>query len=215
MTRGKLTRRERRECRAERKREAIYKHATVSVARESADSSMGAIPPGKPTVERRLDAGDHVILHHYNRTFVVDRATRVPLVVFRGRIVACVGLFLAMFGCLMWISGDLPLQIALVGAALTAAATVFEFRRRARLEANGRLLTGEVTNVEWGYVLTSIYPPPAAVWTYQLRISYRFLTPTGEERAGGVSFKDENYAVPSPGDQLAILYADGIKERVM
>lgn len=106
--------------------------------------------------------------------------------------------------------------IALGGAVFATAATVFELGRRARFEAHGRLLTAEVTKVEETYDWVV-----GAGQVYDLSIFYRFLTPTGEERAGEVMFTDDRYPftdrypVPSQGDQLATLYVDGIEERVM
>jgi len=197
------------------RREAIKKDATICVASESAESTMGAIPPGKPRVERRLKPGDHVLLHaDRNRALVVGSTTRLTPVIVRA---APCGLIVAMFGAfLIWMGADLlGLVIALAGAVFAAVAGAFEFRKKARFEVNGRLLTGEVTNVEEGYSRVPAYPPGVTVQSYQLRIFYRFLTPTGEERAGSAGFTTTGCPVPSPGDHLAILYADGMKERVM
>lgn len=213
---GKLTLRERRQRLAERKRQATYERAKVSVARESA-SVMGAIPPGEPRLERQLNAGDHVVLDLRNRSLVGGTTTRLN----PGRGLVNSGLGIAIYSAIViWFVGGLPgLLIALAGAVVAAAAAVFVFRKRARFEAHGRLLTGEVTSVDEGYGWVSVPYPGGMVRQYRLQISYRFLTPTGEERAGTWYSKPDTspmvVPVPAPGDQLAILYADGLKERVM
>lgn len=107
IARRRLTRRERRERRAgrkreaiERRREAIYKHATVFVTCERADSAVGTSSSGKPRVERRLNAGDHVVLHRRNRAFVVGWMIRAPLVLRA----ATWGLAVAVSGaCITWL----------------------------------------------------------------------------------------------------------------
>ncbi len=211
---GKLTLRERRQRRAERNRNAIYERAKVSVPREGTESIKGAIPPGRPGVERHVSAGDHVIFARRNRALVAGQTTRVGPAVGRPGWAFLAALF---GGAVIWIVGGLvSLLIALAGAFFAAAAAVFEFQRNALFDEHGLLLTGEVTRVEEssGWVFAG-YPPGAMAPIYRLGISYRFLTPSGEERSGDLVLGNAGHPVPSPGDHLAILYADGIRERVM
>jgi len=204
--------RERRQRRAERVREAIYEAAKVFVT-----DGSGPAPPTPPSrhagVKRRLEVGDHVVLHRRNQNLVVGRTTHVSAT---SKSVAC-GLVVVVFGAtIIWIAGGpTGLLILLTGFGMTAVALVFELRRAKRFEGQGCLLTGEVTTVEetrgWDFVPY----PGATVPSYLLRISYRFVTPTGEERRSEVRFTTEGYPVPSSGDRLAILYADRTKVRVM
>jgi len=214
---GRLTLRARLQRLVERKRQATYERAKVSVARESAEPIMGAMRSGQPGVERQLNAGDHVVLNLGNASLVAGTTTRLN----PGRGLVNSGLGIAIYSAIViWFVGGLPgLLIALAGAVVAAAAAVFVFRKRARFEAHGRLLTGEVTTVDEGYVWVHVPSPGVSTRQYRLQISYRFLTPTGEERAGTWYSKPDTspmvVPVPAPGDQLAILYADGIKEWVM
>ena len=193
-------------------------------------------------MERHLKAGDHVIVYGRNRALADGKTSRVSLG-------DCPLLAVSTAGCLcvvlvivaaVGLSGDLDLVGALLaglfallflGVALVLGrATVSCFRERARLQAHGGLVTGEVTRVEAGYTTSPSYPPGARAPTYQLNIFYRFFTATGEERTGeGSLFQTPERAhrkgqvwlggqlrpVPSPGDRLAILYADGTEEWVM
>ena len=187
---GRLTLRERRQCRAKRQRQAMYERAKVSVSGERAEPVTGDVRLGRRGVERRLSAGDHVVLHRNNRPLVAGRTTSlrpVEQLVWRG-------LAIAIFGAaaVLIVGGPAGLLIALVGAVLIAAVSVVEFRINACYEEHGRLLTGEVTKVDESYDWVSVgYPPGMGARAYRLKIFYRFLTPAGEERAGSVTFTDK------------------------
>ncbi len=204
--------RERRRHRAEQVRVAIYEAAKVFVTDES-----GPAPPTPPSrhagVERRLEVGDHVVLDRRNQNLVAGRTTHVSAM----RNSVAYGLVVVAFGAaVIWIAGGpTGLLILLTGFAMTAMALVFELRRAKRFEGQGCLLTGEVTTVEETRGWTFVPYPGATVPSYLLRISYRFVTPTGEERRSEVRFTTEGYPVPSSGNRLAILYADRTKQRVM
>lgn len=180
-------------------------------------------------MERYLNAGDHLVLYERNRALVDGRASRVPLDLGLC-LVLCVGavMLLAILalvasalvtdaGALAGSLSNLLLGLfVLGGAAFCAAGVMLQIRDRARLEACGRLLSGEVTKVEEGTATSPAWPPGVRVRVHQVKISYRFLTPTGEQLRGDVSFLEHPpHPLPSLRDQLVILYADGINERVM
>jgi len=164
-----------------------------------------------------LQEGDHIVFDHMNRGLVAGTTTRLSAI----QPSVAVGLVVVIFGAVLsWlVAGRAGPVIVLVGALFTAAATVVGLRKKARLEEHGWLLTAEVTKVDEQRGWTSMPYPGGMVRSYTLTVSYRLLTPTGEQRDGVVrrhtSESRPLYPVPSPGDKLAILYAEGITERVM
>jgi len=171
---------------------------------------------------RDFNPADHVILYRRNRALVDGRTSRVRLKPFQLLSRLCgsaVCLFLGQgllvtefpngffggmdkFGLGPRLVG---LFLLVVGVGL-AAATVYDFRKRAHLSRHGRLLTGVVTKV----AEDTIYFPYGGS-TPQVTILYRYLTPAGDEKAGRVQ-EARSHGQVLPGDQLAILYASGIAE---
>lgn len=137
-------------------------------------------------MERYLHAGDHVVLHRRNRALVDGRTSHLRTdpdewIWFVAFIV------LSLLAVVAWApSNPLAALLLMVVPVLLTAMTVQTFRERARFERDGRLLTGEVTAVDEcsvrvenpGYILVA----PTSWESHRLAISYRFLTPTGEER---------------------------------
>jgi len=180
-------------------------------------------------VERLSNTTDHVVLYERNRALVDGGTGRVRLAVGK-----CLGWLVAAGSFSFLVRSivvdpyptsftvELLLVVLMLGVDSSCALLLFlEIREWARLRASGQLLTGEVTGVDESFSRSPIYPPPASVSTYELKISYRFLTPSCEERTGDVTFKSRRRwpwlrlrPVPATGDQLAILYANGA-ERVM
>ena len=114
-----------------------------------------------------MKAGDHVILHDRHRSFAEGRTGRLPLhdctvLAFLSVGCLCFSLFFAALTASLGLSwsvldvGGLLLVLMFFGAtAFFARGTVSTFRDRARLQAHGRLLTGEVTQTaeerDWVY----------------------------------------------------------------
>jgi hypothetical protein len=157
-------------------------------------------------ITRLLSAGEHVVIHRYNRALVEGHSRHVRLSPFYW-----FGLPLGTVAALLYVYGSIVVQqslwLGLVGAVtvvLLVGATVYGFMERARLDRHGCLLTAEVTDVD------VVHPPPGVNGVTEYTITYSFLTPDGDACTRTTLMFVPGSPFPVEGAQLAVLYADGV-----
>ncbi len=183
-------------------------------------------------MERHLKPGEHLTLHRRNRALVRGRTSRLRADAGAwagcafGSLVAFALGSAFVYGFFGFPHGDQTLTatllllvglVLLVGSAGGVVQLVSLVRDRRRRGEHGRLLTGEVTQVEEHYVQTMVQTGFTAYAGHdELRIFYSYLAPTGEEREEVVEVPKSRWRPrPSPRDRLAVLYVDEADAGVM